>query len=364
MSTYGTKLAEIFSAKLLKHFYEQSITNDLVNRDYEGEIKGKASIVNIPSLARLGWNDYDGENMIADDLEETVAQLKTSWKKSYYFKKKTITELESFIKDPEKKTIPQLGSELKKLVDTYLLGFWGKVAAGQRVGTDYATGTIAIDASGNVTGTSTVFTSEMIGKPFKATGHTMWYRVKTFIDTTHIVVEKDIDDEDASYDGGVISAGAAYIIQAVSKINVTKATLLFKIAQLGKILDEAEVPDEGRCIFVPPAFSMYIPLADGVNVAVPKHYEALTKRGFITELGGFKIFKTNRVSGDNVNGFHILATHPKWLTFAEAMSESKVEDDIIGNFGSAYKGLFVAGAKVADERRKFAAELFCTVSDS
>jgi hypothetical protein len=35
-----------------------------------------------------------------------------------------------------------------------------------------------------------------------------------------------------------------------------------------------------------------------------------------------------------------------------------MEEDLIGNFGSAYKDLFVYGAKVADERRKFGATAF------
>ncbi len=35
-----------------------------------------------------------------------------------------------------------------------------------------------------------------------------------------------------------------------------------------------------------------------------------------------------------------------------------MEEDLIGNFGSAYKDLFVYGAKVADERRKFGAHAF------
>jgi len=40
--------------------------------------------------------------------------------------------------------------------------------------------------------------------------------------------------------------------------------------------------------------------------------------------------------------------------------EAGIEEDQIGNFGSAFKDLYVYGAKVTDNRLKFAAELYCT----
>jgi hypothetical protein len=52
---------------------------------------------------------------------------------------------------------------------------------------------------------------------------------------------------------------------------------------------------------------------------------------------------------------------PAWLTFAEKLLNAQMEEDLIGNFGSAYKDLFVYGGKVADNRRKFGLELFAKV---
>ena len=61
--------------------------------------------------------------------------------------------------------------------------------------------------------------------------------------------------------------------------------------------------------------------------------------------------------GDSVNGWHILAGHKSAITFALGLTETGMED-LIGNFGKAYKSLYVYGAKVVDERRKALAELF------
>jgi hypothetical protein len=43
---------------------------------------------------------------------------------------------------------------------------------------------------------------------------------------------------------------------------------------------------------------------------------------------------------------------------AMGMTEQGTED-LIGNFGKAYKSLYVYGAKVIDERRKALVELYC-----
>ena len=90
-------------------------------------------------------------------------------------------------------------------------------------------------------------------------------------------------------------------------------------------------------------------------------FEQLTKRGFITELVGFEVFSSPRVVGDNIAGYRCLAGTSDWLTFADKVLENGIEEDLIGNFGSAFKDLYVYGAKVADERRRFACELFARV---
>jgi hypothetical protein len=164
-----------------------------------------------------------------------------------------------------------------------------------------------------------------------------------------------LDDQDSAYTGGTISAGASYVIQANTKLQVSASTILGYILQLKTMLDDGEVPEEDRCLVVPPIIGNLLVQATGVNLSVPAQYEALTKRGFVTELAGFKIFSSTRLSGNNTNGYYCLAVHPSWITFADKLLETGIEEDLIGNFGAAYKDLYIYGAKVADERRKFAA---------
>ncbi len=86
----------------------------------------------------------------------------------------------------------------------------------------------------------------------------------------------------------------------------------------------------------------------------------LVQKGYLTNLYGFMVYSSARVQGDNVNGWHAIACNRNWLTFADKVLEAGIEEDLIGNFGAAYKDLYVYGAHVTDNRLRFAAELFCT----
>jgi hypothetical protein len=362
-SARGTKIAEGFSQKLLKHIYENAPIDEIVNRDYEGEINAVGSKLNILNLAKISEKTYNGSNLTADDLTETNTQLVIDQYKSFYWKEKTIDNFVSYIKNPRGTVVEQTGNERKKNIMSFLLGFYGDAAAGNWYGTDYTTGTVAIaNSTGVVTGSGTTFTSAMVGKPFKATGHTKWYRVASYSSATSITIENDSDDETSSYDGGAISAGATYTIQANTVKTIdnggSNPSFLTMVLTLKQYLDEAEVPDENRNLFIPPAAVPTMMKDAGIKLNVPAAYEDLVKKGLLTELQSFKVFVSNRVPGDNTNGFHILAFNKSFLTFADKALEAGMEEDLIGNFGSAYKDLFVYGAKVADVRRKFAAHAF------
>lgn len=362
-SARGTKVAEGFSSKMLKHMYENAPIDEIVNRDYQGEISGVGSKLNILNLAKISEKTYSGSNLTADDLTETNTQLVIDQYKSFYWKEKTIDNWISYIKNPRATVLEQTANERKKNIMTYLLGLYADAGAGNWYGVSYTTGTVEVTTStGAVTGSGTTFTSAMVGKPFKAAGHTKWYRVKTYSSSTSIVIENDSDDETSSYDGGAISAGATYEIQGNTVRTIDNGgsnhSFLTMVLTLKQYLDEAEVPDEDRYLVIPPAAVPTMMKDSGIKLSVPASYEELVKKGLLTELQGFKVFVSNRVSGDNTNGFHVIAAHKSWLTFADKALEVGMEECLIGNFGTAYKDLFVYGAKVADARRKFGTHAF------
>ena len=367
MSAYGTKLAEGFSTKVMEYVYDRDLTSMITNRNYEGEINAIGSKLNILDFSKLSEKTYADTALTADSLSENNGQLVITEYKSFYWKEKTLARWLSYIKNPHAYIVSQVGSERAKNMETYVLGLHADIGAGNRVGTDESTGTVTVDVTtGVVTGSSTSFTAAMVGKPFKATGHTTWYRVKTYSSSTSIVIEDDLDDTATAYTGGAIAGGTAYVIQAATKITITAANILNKVAMLKQVLDLAEkngftaVPDSDRFLVAPPEFFTVLTQGTGVVLHVDEAYQDLVKKGYMGELQGFKLMKSNRLSGNNTDGYHLIAGHQNWMTFAEKVLDSRMEEDLIGDFGTAYKDLFVYGAKVKDIMRHQAAELFAT----
>lgn len=366
-SARATTIAQGFSNRLLKEVYDRSLANEIVNREYQGEINGVGSKLNILNFARISEKDYSGSDLTVDSIEENNSVLEITELKSFYWKEKTIDNWKSYIKDPHATIVAQKADERNKNMDEFILGMYSDVAAGNRVGTNYTTGTVEVaNTTGVVTGSGTTFTSAMVGKGFKATGHTKWYRIKTYNSATEIVIEDDLDDVASAYTGGAIAATAPYVIEANTAVSITTTNLLETIADLKEKLDKAEandkssVPDSDRWLIVPPEFENTVVRSNGIALHVPEVYSELVKKGMIGMLLGFKIFRSNRLAGDNTSGYHIIGGHQNWMTFAEKLLESDIEEDLIGNFGSAYKDLFVYGGKVADSRRHFAAEVLAT----
>ena len=367
--TYGTNLNRKFATSVLKIFYEKSVADMICNRDYEGEIKGVATKVDVLTFQAQAWQSYTGAALTATDIYEVACQLHTDQQKAYYVKIKSIDQLKSWVKDPQGTIVEQLGNQLKQDVDAFVLAKYADVAAGNRVGTDYTTGTVTITAvSGAVVGDGTTFTSAMVGRGFKAAGHSVWYRVKSQSSGTAIVIEDDKDDVTSAYTGGAINAGATYTIEAATVLECnsnggsSKTKIVGLVASLKGKLDKALVPDDGnRWLVIPSDVEIALINADQLNKSIDGVYRDLIGRGFIGELFGFKIFRTEQVSGNNTDGYRVLAGHTAWQTFAEALVENGEEPWLAGDFGKAVKGLVVYGSKIADERRKCAAEAFIKI---
>jgi len=362
MADFGTNVGEKFAKNALKVFFQRAVAPDITNTDYEGEIKGGgADRLSVLTFESISLKNYTGSAMTPDTPAESEAQLVVNQKKAHYFKIESFAKFSSYVDDAESTLIDNAGKVLKRAIDAYVLGLYGDVASGNRVGTDYTTGTVEVAATtGVVTGTGTTFTAAMVGLGFKATGHSSWYRIKTRNSNTEIVIEDDKDDVTSAYTGGAISAGATYTIEAATAITVTKSTIFDYIVDLKTKLDAREIPEDDRWLVLPAQIANLLLKSDNLQPAVASAYEDVVKKGIVGMVAGFKVYSNEQVSGNNTTGFYCLAGHKAFITLAVAFTESGVED-FIGGFGQNYKGLTCYGAKVADERRKAGAYLFAKV---
>lgn len=355
MSSYPTKLVEGFALQALQIFYHTAVADGITNRDYEGQIEGKTSKLNILTFGAVSSHNYTGSDMSADDLTESNAQVVTDQAKYIYFTIKSWDRFRSFIKDPENPVAKQVASEIKKVIDIYVLGFYGDAGAGNWLGTSYTTGTVEVaNTTGVVTGSGTTFTSSMVGKPFKALGHTTWYRIKTYSSATSITIEDDKDDETSAYTGGAISALATYEIQANTALQVTKNTIFSVVMDMQTLLTNNEVPEEDRWLVLPARLASLVRQSpEYVSVGSESGREGVQNGMLPKKYAGFDVYEVSdaRISGDYTNGYHVMAGHKSAIVFAMGLTENGVED-AIGNFGKRVKQLYVYGAKVPDERRK------------
>ena len=361
MSTFSTNVGEKFAAKVIKIFYETAVTPQITNDDDEGQIKGGgADRLSVLSLTAPDLTDYTGADLTVSDLTESEGTIIVDQKKAFYFRIKSWDRFKSYCEDPKDDAMDQEAGKLKQAIDTFVLGLYGDVAAGQRVGTVYDTGTVTVTVTtGAVAGSGTTFAAGMVGKGFKATGHTYWYRVKTYTSATAIVIEDDLDDETSAYTGGAIGAGAAYEVQANTCVTVTKSTIYGFIVDLKVHLNKAEIPDEDRWLVVNADIMGLLDKSDELIHATTAGDEVI-RNGFRGTIAGFRLYENQRVAGDSTNGWHILAGHKSGITFAHAFTETGIED-LQKNFGKAYKGLNCYGGKVVDRRRKALTELFCKI---
>lgn len=362
MANYGTNVGEKFAKNTLKIFFQRAISPDITNQDYEGEIKGGgADRLNVLTFGALALKNYTGVAMTVDTPSESEGQLIVNQKKAYYFQIESFAKFSSYVENPESTLIDTAGKTLARTVDNFVLALYAKVGAGNRVGTDYTTGTVTVTTvTGAVTGSGTTFTAAMVGLGFKAAGHTAWYRVKTYTSATAIVIEDDLDDVASAYTGGTIGAGAAFTIEANTSITVTKSTIFDYLVDVKTKLDQREIPAEDRWIALPSLVANLLLKSAQLQTAVDTAYEDVIKKGILGYVAGFKVYSNEQVSGDNTTGYYCLAGHKAFITFAMAFTESGMEP-FIGGFGNNFKGLNCYGAKVIDERRKAGAYLFAKV---
>jgi len=363
MPDYGTNVGEKFAKNALTAFFEQAVAPMITNQDYEGEIKGGgADRVNILSFGSLALRDYTGSAMSAPDKpSESEGVMTIAQKKSYYFQIESFAKFASYVNNAESTMIQNAGRVLQETVDAYVLGKYSDVGAGNRVGTDYTTGTVTVDVTtGAVTGSGTTFASSMVGLGFKASGHSTWYRVKTYTSATAIVIEDDKDDVTSAYTGGAIGAGATYTIEASTVLTVTKSTIFAQIIALGTKLDIAKVPKSDRYLIVPSTIAGIIKQAPELIPAVATAYMSIVEQGILGKINGFTVVQSEQVAGNNTTGYYCLAVHKSWQTMAMAFTESGIED-FTGGFGKNYKGLNCYDSKIIDIRRKAGAYLYAKV---
>ena len=118
-----------------------------------------------------------------------------------------------------------------------------------------------------------------------------------------------------------------------------------RLVDLGVMLDEANVPIDGRFVIVPSWFHGLLLKDDRFVRAGTMPGEQRLANGEVGEAAGFSILKSNNVPNTAGEKFKIIAGHSMATSYAEQILDVQTYKPE-KRFGDAVKGLHVYGAKV------------------
>ena len=269
----------IFSGKLLTKFYASSILAAVSNTEYEGEIKKYGDTVKIRQTPDITISDYNKGQVLTNE-QPTSTSVELYINKGKYW---------SFVTDD----VDDVQTDIKGYV-----GYW----------TD--------DAS------------------------------KQMVITVETEVYVDIGS-DAHADNSGVAAGAiseSYNLgSAAVPVVITRTNIVEKIVEFGAVLDEQNIPDDGRFLIIPVWMSSLLKTSDLKQAYLTGDSTSPIRNGLIGSIDRFNIYVSNLLYIPDYT--EVVFGSPKALTFATQITKTKMQDNPDG-FGMLYRGLQVYGYKV------------------
>ena len=132
---------------------------------------------------------------------------------------------------------------------------------------------------------------------------------------------------------------------AGTPLGLTKANILDYIVDCGTVLDEQNVPENGRFFIMPPWANNLIKKSDLKDASLAGDSVSIMRNGLIGMIDRFKLYNSNLLDGNTTDGVSMLFGHDDATTFATQLTNSKVLDNPNG-FGMLHRGLQVFGYEV------------------
>ena len=148
-----------------------------------------------------------------------------------------------------------------------------------------------------------------------------------------------------------LTAGAesqSYVLGVTNTpVALTKDTILDKIIDLGSVLTEQNVPEEGRWIVLPVWAANLLKKSDLKDASLTGDGTSTLRNGRLGMIDKFTIYVTNNYTPvlDTVNCYNIIAGHKSAITFATQMTKMETLRNP-HDFGDIVRGLQVYGFEV------------------
>lgn len=282
----------LYAGKLLVKFYEASVLSDCSNTDYEGMIRDQGDSVIIRTLPTITVTDHE-KGMVLANQEPSSVSITLNIDQGKYWSFRT--------DDPDP-------------VQTDLNGFigsWTQEAAYE------LRNAIEIDVLEGV-----------------------------HPDAGHKGANQGA--QSASFDLGVVTN----VVHLTKDGATGDISMVDAMIDCGTVLDESNVPDEGRFFLLPPAMVGLIKKSELKDASLAGDATSIIRNGLVGMIDRFKVYRTGnleKITGANAapcaNAWYTLFGTKHAITFASQLVKNKVIDNPNG-FGMLHRGLQVYGFKV------------------
>jgi hypothetical protein len=296
----GTFIPEIWSGKLIEKFYASTVLAAISNTDYEGEIKNQGDKVHIRTKPTITIRDYlVGGDLTLDRPASNIVDLLID--KGKYFAEilDDVMEIQSDI-NMMGIWSDDAAQQMKITVDTdVLLGILGQASAQNR-------GATAGKISGNI-------------------------------------------------NLGVTGTPLPVVANQESPPVVGQVTILQTILRMGLVLDEQNIPEQGRWLVIPAWAAALIKGSELRQAYLTGDSVTPLRNGRLGMIDRFTLYVSNLLPKGAIVGPPALAAgewvfyagHAHGLTFASQMSKVETMRSE-RTFGTILRGLQVYGYKVLD----------------
>lgn len=154
------------------------------------------------------------------------------------------------------------------------------------------------------------------------------------------------------------SSGNIDLGASTAAIPINTTNVIQKITDLALVLDEQNIPDEGRWMVIPPWFRNKLVNSELRNASDMGDPKSALRTGFIGMIDRFNIYVSNNMTSvsDTYDCWYVLAGHKVALTFASQMTKFRIVYPT-NRFEGVAQGLQIYGYEVVNDTAL--AALYC-----
>lgn len=290
----GTFIPEIWSGKLIEKFYSATVLAAISNTDYEGEIKNQGDTVNIRTKPTITINDYEADmDLVVERPSSNIVQLDVDQGKYFNTILDDVMEVQADL-DQLSMWADDASEQMKIKIDTETLVYVLNSMAAENQGV--AAGKISGDVNLGAT-------------------------------TTPL---------------GLVAGGA----------QAGQTEVIDLITRLGQVLDEQNIPENGRWLVIPAWATAMIKRSELRDASLTGDGMSMLRNGRLGMIDRFTLYMSNLLPAGVTGGlaageYAVYAGHSHGLTFASQLTKMETMRSE-RTFGTILRGLQVYGRKTVD----------------